>query len=155
MISPRVFWVRTKGNSYSVVRHRRGYFYIQRRRNSSVNSDTHRKLKNDLRITRNNNSIYRKMVSGMSQWSIVQSVSRDSQPYDNFWPNSKSWNRQIRHKWKSSKNYELKIPNWKMEIQIWNIECLKWKAIFQNWPVRFNKQMWVISIDDLFHSVNK
>ena len=83
--SPRVFWVRKKGNSSSVVRHARGYFYIQRRKNSSVNSDTHRKLQDDLRITRNNNSIYRKMVSGEDQWSIVKSVSRDSQPHDIFW----------------------------------------------------------------------
>ena len=69
--------VRQKGNSYSVIRHNRGYFYIQRRKNSSVNSETHRKLKNDLRITRNNNSIYRKMVSGMGQESTVQSVLRN------------------------------------------------------------------------------
>ena len=69
-----------KGNSYSVVRHQRGYFYVQRRKNSSVNSEANRKLKNDLRITRKNNSIYRKIVSGMghrfSLWILYDSYSK-------------------------------------------------------------------------------
>ena len=46
-----------------MIRHDRGFFYIQRRKSSLVNPKIHRKLKNDLRITRRNNAIYRTLVS--------------------------------------------------------------------------------------------
>ena len=51
-----------KGNSYTVVRHKSGYFYIQRQKNSSGFTTSQEKLKNDLKIMRS--QIYRKLVKG-------------------------------------------------------------------------------------------
>ena len=56
-----------KDNSYAVIRHERGFYYVQRRKSLSANSAIQQKLKNDLRKTRKNNAIYRKMVSGTGQ----------------------------------------------------------------------------------------
>ena len=56
-----------KDNSYAVIRHERGFYYVRRRKSLSANSAIQQKLKNDLRKTRKNNAIYRKMVSGTGQ----------------------------------------------------------------------------------------
>ena len=52
-----------KDNSYAVVRHERGFYYVQRRKSLSGSSAIQRKCKNDLRKTRKNNAIYRKKVA--------------------------------------------------------------------------------------------
>ena len=52
-----------KDNSYAVVRHERGFYYVQRRKNLSESSAIQRKCKNDLRKTRKNNGLYRKKVA--------------------------------------------------------------------------------------------
>ena len=73
-----------------MVRHPRGFYYVQRSKNSSLNSDELRKLKKDLRITRKNNSKYRKMVSGtdyrlrLNNNQILQCAIRNGHVNTNF-----------------------------------------------------------------------
>ena len=46
-----------------MIRHERGFYYVQRRKSLSGSSSTQQKCNSDLRKTRRNNAIYRKKVS--------------------------------------------------------------------------------------------
>ena len=58
-----------KDNSYSLIRHKNGYFYIQRRKNSFEDC---RKIKKDLRKTRKNISILKRLNSDTDQRALFR-----------------------------------------------------------------------------------
>ena len=49
------------GNAYAVVRHPSNHYYVKRLHQSARTSEAIKKLKRDLKITRHNNSVYRKL----------------------------------------------------------------------------------------------
>ena len=49
------------GNAYAVIRHASGHYYVKRLHQSSTTSATVKKLRRDIKITRHNNLVYRKL----------------------------------------------------------------------------------------------
>ena len=49
------------GNAYAVIRHESGHYYVKRLHQSSTTSETVKKLRRDIKITRHNNLVYRKL----------------------------------------------------------------------------------------------
>ena len=49
------------GNAYAIIRHVSNHYYVKRLHQSSRTSETIKKLKRDIKITRHNNAVYRQL----------------------------------------------------------------------------------------------
>ena len=91
-----------KDNSYAVVRHERGFYYVQRRKSLSGSSAIQQKCKNDLRKTRKNNAIYRKKVANLE--TKVQDLENSNSKLSNEKSSLETVNNRIRRELSNSKN---------------------------------------------------
>ena len=100
--SPGGYSSSQKDNSYAVVRHERGFYYVQRRKSLSGSSAIQQKCKNDLRKTRKNNAIYRKKVANLE--TKVQDLENSNSKLSNEKSSLETVNNRIRRELSNSKN---------------------------------------------------
>ena len=94
-----------KDNSYAVVRHERGFYYVQRRNSLSGSSAIQRKWKNDLRKTRKNNAIYRKKIATLE--TIIKDLENSNSKLVNEKSSLETASNRIRRQLSNSENQNL------------------------------------------------
>ena len=94
-----------KDNSYAVVRHERGFYYVQRRKSLSGSSAIQRKWKNDLRKTRKNNAIYRKKIATLE--TIIKDLENSNSKLVNEKSSLETASNRIRRQLSNSENQNL------------------------------------------------
>ena len=123
-----------KDNSYAVVRHERGFYYVQRRKSLSGSSAIQRKCKNDLRKTRKNNAIYRKKVATLE--TKIQDVENSNSKLSNEKSSLETTNNRIQRQLSNSENQNslLATENSKLEedleSQVLNFDFLPFDLTF-------------------------
>ena len=123
-----------KDNSYAVIRHERGFYYVQRRKSLSGSSAIERKLKTDLRKTRKNNAIYRKKVATLE--TKIQDVENSNSKLSNEKSSLETTNNRIQRQLSNSENQNslLATENSKLEedleSQVLNFDFLPFDLTF-------------------------
>ena len=113
------------GNAYAVVRHPSNHYYVKRLHQSSRTSAAIKKLKRDLKITRHNNSVYRKlnqdlMTANETNHELINEHSnlrtglmQQNKECNNEKDLCESNNEELKEK---SKKYEAEINDFKMSF---------------------------------------